>query len=107
MARIWVGWWISGVVSAIYIVMIVGSLKRWRWTYWLLLVLGPLNVWSGISQVLTLSGGITGAAPSAVIAAYLALSAGGFAIWIWFVVAAARYGPWAMRRSLGRSGHPA
>lgn len=98
-----VGWWINGVLSAVYIVLIVGSLRRWRWTFWLLLVLGPLNVWGVVGDVLTLSGVMTDYLPPLVTAANLVLSAGGFAIWSWFVVAAVRYGPWGMRHRTGPS----
>lgn len=101
-----VGWWINGVLSAVYIVLIVGSLRRWRWTYWLLLVLGPLNAWGVIGDVLILSGVMTDYLSPFATATRLVLSAGGFAIWIWFVVAAVRYGPWGMRRGLGPSVRP-
>lgn len=76
---------------------------RGRWTCWLLLALGPLNSWGSPAAHRTLAGVVTDYVAPAVTAGYLVLATVGFAIWIWFAVAAARCGPWGMRRGPGPS----
>ena len=89
-------------ISIFSAVLAVGALLGWRWAFWVTLVwlgLSSLNVvisllslFAGAAAVARSPGGVWVPAISFVIA----LAALG--LFIWMLVAAIRYGPWAMRR---------
>jgi hypothetical protein len=92
------GWLTVGIVSCLVIVLIVGTLKRWRWAFWVDLVFLALGSLGVVTNVVALTRPESQTQPPAAIVLGLLLAVASLALLVWFVVAAARYGPWAMRR---------
>jgi hypothetical protein len=105
-----IGTWtviVTLVFAAIWLLLIViGSLRRWTWFYWLLMVIFALSILAIPQQLLQVFGiGTTGAAgqpplllplPNALLG--LAVACAELALFIWMIVAYRKYGPWACRR---------
>jgi len=86
------------LLSAIMIFLAIGSLLRWRWAFWAVLVwlaLSSLGVASGASA---LSSTAVQSQPKGSIAAGLVFAVIALGLLVWFIAAAARFGPWAMRK---------
>ena len=89
-----------------FVLILFGTLKRWTWFYWLLLVIFGLSVLGLPQQVLQVFGfGAYGGAglpafveplPVALIGLFLVLVQ--VALFVWMIIAYRRYGPWACRR---------
>ena len=89
-----------------FILIVVGTLKRWTWFYWLLLVIFGLSVLGLPQQLLQVFGvGVSGGAgipafveplPAALLGLLVALVQ--LALFVWMIVAYKRFGPWACRR---------
>ncbi|HKF19881.1 MAG TPA: hypothetical protein VKF14_22220 [Candidatus Dormibacteraeota bacterium] len=93
------GWVTVVVLSLIMVLLAVGSLLRWRWAFWVVLV------WLALSSVIGVATGPTALAsnllqvqPKGSIAVGLVFAVAALALLVWFIVALARYGPWAMRK---------
>jgi hypothetical protein len=88
------------------LLLIIGTLRRWTWFYWLLMVLYGLSILAIPQQVLQVFGiGTTGGTgqpllllplPNALLG--LATACGELVLFIWMIVAYRKYGPWACRR---------
>ena len=88
------------------LLVLIGTLRRWTWLYWLLMITAGLSVLGLPQQVLELFGvGISGGPgqpvfllplPSALLGVVLGLAE--LAIFIWMIVALRRFGPWACRK---------
>lgn len=103
-----VGWWTLGAGSVFYLVMFVGSLRGWRWVFWVLLAIGlPASAFVLVTDALALSGVTNQFVPQWVIAVHLVLTLAGLGLWVWFIVAVVRFGPWAMRRTAPYPREPA
>lgn len=92
------GWATVIVLSGIMVLLAVGSLLRWRWAFWVVLVwlaLSSIGVATGASA---LASNVLQAQPKGSIAVGLVFAVAALALLVWFIVAAARYGPWAMRK---------
>jgi hypothetical protein len=100
-----VGLWVAaafGVVIAV--VVAIGALSRWTWMYYVVLVLLglgaislPLNLVSAVSGS-SVAGASGFSFPGWFYWLSLLTSIPGTALFVWMLVAMARYGPWAMRR---------
>jgi hypothetical protein len=92
------GWIFVLVIAAISVLLAVGSFLGWRWVSWAALV------WLGLNSIAVLTNlsalGNSGAQPQpvGVTAGSLVLSLIALALFVWLIVAAVRYGPWAMRK---------
>ena len=86
------------VLSAIMIFLAVGSLLRWRWAFWVVLVWLALSSLGVAQGALALSSTAVQSQPKASIAVGLVFAIAALGLLVWFVVAAARYGPWGMRK---------
>jgi hypothetical protein len=94
-------WVFVVVVAAIYVAVAVGSLRGWRWAFWVSLVVLALRSIGVVTSGLALTSS-TARTPAWASAMDLALAVVALALLVWLIVAAARFGPWAMRRSGGR-----
>jgi len=94
-------WVFVVVVAAIYVAAAVGSLRGWRWAFWVSLVVLALRSIGVVTSGLALASSTT-RTPAWASAMDLALAVVAVALLVWLVIAAARFGPWAMRRSGGR-----
>jgi len=93
-----VGWAFVLALSAISIVLAIGSYLGWRWAFWVTLVWLAFNAVGVLTNLNSLANPRVQAQPSAVIAGSLLLSLIALALFVWMLVAAVRYGPWAMRK---------
>jgi hypothetical protein len=92
--------------AAWFILVLIGTLRRWTWLYWLLMVVFGLSILGIPQQLLQVFGvGVSGgpgqpAFIEPVANALLGLVVGiaELAIFIWMIVAYRRFGPWACRR---------
>jgi hypothetical protein len=110
--------WTAIVVGAIslplVVVLLVGTLRRWRWVFWYLLITGLLagtNLATLPLVALQSANGRTSAAvpfllPAWVYLAELPVVAAEFALAIWMLVALRRYGTWACVRVPVEPGEP-
>lgn len=91
------GWLLVAVVVAGAAALAYGTARGWRWVFWadlVVLVAGAVQVFT---NAVALTSPATQTQPAAAIAVDLALSLLALVLLVWFVVAAVRYGPWAMR----------
>jgi hypothetical protein len=93
------GWAVTVAVSVLMLVLALGSVRGWRWTFWAVLVWLALTSVGVITNSVALASPTSVVEPPAAIVVGLLLSAAGLALLVWFIVAAARYGPWAVRRA--------
>jgi hypothetical protein len=105
-----IGTWtvvVTLVFAAIWLLLVViGTLRRWTWFYWLLMIIFALSILAIPQQLLQVFGiGTTAAAgepplllplPNALLG--LAVACAELALFIWMIVAYRKYGPWASRR---------
>jgi len=92
------GWVTVLVLAVVYVVLIVGSLRRWRWAFWVNIVALAFGAIGVLTNSFALASPATQTQPPAAIAVGLLLSVVSAALLVWLIVAAARFGPWAMRR---------
>jgi hypothetical protein len=93
-----VGWITVVVLALLMLALAVCSLRGWRWVFWVDLVLVAFGSIGVIMNSLALGSPSTQTLPPAAIAVGLLLSVAALALVVWLIVAAARYGPWAMKR---------
>jgi hypothetical protein len=92
------GWAVVIALTLVRVILAASSVRGWRWAFWVTLVwlaLGSIGVATNLvelanSDVQTMPPGAVGVG---LLFAVLAL-----ALLAWFVAAAVRYGPWAMRK---------
>ncbi len=92
------GWVVVGVIVVGAVVLAVGSYRGWRWAFWVNLVILAIGSIQVITNALALRSSATQILPPGAIAVDLVLSLLAVALFVWFILAAARFGPWAMRR---------
>jgi predicted ferric reductase len=92
------GWITVGLITVIVLVLAIGSLRGWRWTFWVDLAALALMSIGVVTNAFALASPAVQTLPSAAIAVNLLISLAALGLLIWFIVAAARFGPWAMRR---------
>lgn len=85
-------------IAVLELVGAVGSYLGWRWIFWAVLVLMALG---GINAIFTLGsilrpGPYGGPVTVAIVQEVLCLAAAG--MFVWMLIGAVRYGPWAMKR---------
>jgi hypothetical protein len=93
-----VGWAFILVLSAISVVLAVGSYLGWRWAFWVTLVWLAFNSVGVLTNLSSLASPRVQAQPAPIIAGSLLLSLIALALFVWMLIAAVRYGPWAMRK---------
>ena len=93
------GWVTVGIVAVLYAVLIAGSLRGWRWAFWITLVALAIGSIGVLTNSLALTDTAAQTQPAPATAVSLVLSAVSLAMTTWFIAAAVRFGPWAMRRS--------
>lgn len=98
---------LSVVLAAIWLVLILaGTLRRWTWFYWLLMVIYALSILGLPQQILQVFGVGTSGGPGTPVLllplpnALLGLAVGCLEVvlLVWMIIAYRKYGPWACRR---------
>ena len=91
-------WAVVIALGAVMVFLAVASILRWPWAFWVVLVWLALSSIGVVTGVFALLGTSAQSQPRGSIAAGLVFAVAALTLLIWFIVAAARYGPWAMRR---------
>ena len=92
------GWVLVAVLAIGGAVLAYGSYRGWRWVFWADMLALAIGALQAISNGLALTSPNTQTLPQPAIVIDLVLSLAALALLVWFVAAAVRYGPWAMRR---------
>ncbi len=92
------GWAVVVVIAAVMLLLAVGSYLGWRWAFWVVLVVLALTGIGVVTNLLALQSPATQSVPQGASILSLVLSAVACVLLVWLIIAAARYGPWAMRR---------
>ncbi|HXM58262.1 MAG TPA: hypothetical protein VOB72_22875 [Candidatus Dormibacteraeota bacterium] len=89
---------VVAVIAGALLLLALGSLRGWRWAFWLDLAVLALMSVTILTNALALANPGVQALPSAAIAVNLLVAVVALGLLIWFIAAAVRYGPWATRR---------
>jgi hypothetical protein len=92
-------WLLVGAIVAGAAVLALGAWRGWLWAFWANLVVLVPGALQALTNADALASPATQTEPPAAIAVDLVLSLLALALLAWFVLAAVRHGPWAMRRS--------
>lgn len=91
--------WLTVVVlCAAMVFLAAASLLRWRWAFWVVLAWFGLSSLGVATNSVALLGGLVQAQPRWSLAVSLLISLAALGLFVWFIIAAARYGPWAMKK---------
>lgn len=91
-------WVVVAIVVVGAVVLAAASYRGWRWAFWVDLVVLAIGSIQVVTNAIALTSSTTSILPPAAIGVDLVLSVMALALLVWFIVAAARFGPWAMRR---------
>jgi hypothetical protein len=85
-------------LSLCWLVAAVGSYLGWRWMFWAALVLYGLSGISALTNLSSLSDPRRSpvALPGLIVSEVLEVA--GLAMFVWMLIAAIKYGPWAMKK---------
>lgn len=92
------GWITLAVIAVAVLALAAGSLRGLRWVFWVDVAALALISFGLITNTLALVGSAAQTLPPAAIAVNLLISLVAVGLLVWFIVAASRFGPWAMRR---------
>ncbi len=84
--------------SALELFGAIGAYLRWRWAFWYVLVLMALGGLNAIFNAASLARPSATNLPVGVLVIQELLCVGALAMFIWMLIGAVRYGPWAMKR---------
>ena len=97
-------WLAAAFGVAIGVVAIIGALKRWAWTYYVVLVLLGFSALSLPANLVSAASGSATSAfsgvsmPPWIYGLAIAVAIPGTALFVWMLVALVKRGPWAMRK---------
>jgi hypothetical protein len=86
------------LLAVLWLVAAVGSYLGWRWMFWAALVLYGLSAISAFTNLSTLSNPSKSPIPTAGLIVSELFSVIGLGLFVWMLVAAIKYGPWAMKK---------
>jgi hypothetical protein len=91
-------WVVVAVIGVIELVTALGSYLRWRWMFWVALVLLAFGAIGAITNLNTFAHPQSSPVPVWGVAISELLSIASLALFIWLLIGAIRYGPWAMKK---------
>lgn len=91
-------WVVTLVFGAIELGAAVGSYLRWRWMFWVALVLLGFAAIGAATNLGSLAHPQTSPVPTWGIATSEALSIAALGLFVWMLIGAIRFGPWAMKK---------
>ena len=97
--------WVSAIIAvAVCAVLVIGALRRWTWTFWVVLVLLGLGTLALPFNLISAVAGSTYAASLYGLPAWttwlsVAIGIPNAALFVWMVVAIVRFGPWATTKT--------
>jgi hypothetical protein len=86
------------VVGIVQLVAALGSYLGWRWMFWCAVVLFGLGGLSAAGGAGSIARPATSPIPVGFVWGSIALSLASLAMFVWMLVAAIRFGPWAMKK---------
>lgn len=95
---IFFAWAVTLVFSALELVAAAGSYLGWRWVFWAALVLLGLGAIGAITNLGALRNPASSPVPTWAVAAGEVLAIASLGLFVWMLVGAIRFGPWAMKR---------
>ena len=84
--------------AVLELVAAIGSYLGWRWMFWAALVLYGLSGINAFTNLATLRDSSKSPVPTAGLVVSELFAVCGLALFIWMLIAAIRYGPWAMKK---------
>ncbi|HET9781088.1 MAG TPA: hypothetical protein VFR33_04845 [Candidatus Dormibacteraeota bacterium] len=91
-------WIVTGFIGVIELVAALGSFLRWRWMFWVALVLLGIGSIGAVTNLTAFAHPQTSAVPAWGLAVSEVLSIAAVGLFVWMLIGAIRYGPWAMKR---------
>jgi hypothetical protein len=91
-------WVTIAILGVLMLVLALASLRGWRWAFWADLVVLAFASLGVLTNAFALTNPAAQPLPPAATAYGLLLSAAALSLLIWFILAATRFGPWAMKR---------
>jgi hypothetical protein len=91
-------WVVVAVIGVIELVTALGSYLRWRWMFWVALVLLAIGAIGAVTNLSTFANPQSSPVPVWGVAISELLSIASLALFIWLLIGAIRYGPWAMKK---------
>ena len=85
-------------ISLLSVVAAIGSYLGWRWMFWVALVLFGLSGIGTFTNLGSLFKPSTSPLPVVALGLNELFSVASLALCIWMIIAAVRYGPWAMKK---------
>jgi hypothetical protein len=92
------GWASVIVFSLVMLFLAVASYLGWRWVFWVDLVWLALSSIGVVTGLISLSNSAVQSMPVPAIVVSFLFSLAALALLVWFIIAATRFGPWAMRK---------
>lgn len=86
------------VIALLSLLVAVGSYLRWRWMFWVALVVFGLGSIGALTNLGTLSRPDTSPIPLGGVIASELLSIANLAMFVWLLVGLVKFGPWAMKK---------
>jgi hypothetical protein len=91
-------WVVTGIIAAIELVAALGSYLQWRWMFWVVLVLLGLGSVGAVTNLNTFAHPQTSPVPTWGVAISELMALVSLGLFIWLLIGAIRYGPWAMKK---------
>jgi hypothetical protein len=91
-------WVVVAVIGVIELVTALGSYLGWRWMFWVALVLLAIGAIGAVTNLSTFANPQSSPVPVWGVAISELLSIASLALFIWLLIGAIRYGPWAMKK---------
>lgn len=91
-------WVVVAVIGVIQLVGALGSFLGWRWMFWVVLVLLGIGAIGAVTNLNTFAHPQSSPVPAWGVAISEVLSIASLALFVWLLIGAIRYGPWAMKK---------
>jgi hypothetical protein len=91
-------WVVVAVLGVIDLVAALGSYLGWRWMFWVALVLLAFGAIGAVTNLNTFAHPQSSPVPTWGVAIGELLSIASLALFIWLLIGAIRFGPWAMKK---------
>lgn len=89
---------IAAALVVLYLVAAVGSLRRWGWAFWLVLVLLGITLINSVTNLNNVAHPNSAPIPLSGVLLSEGVSVVGAILFIWFLVGLIKYGRWAMSK---------
>lgn len=91
-------WVAVAVIGVIELVAALGSYLGWRWMFWVVLVVLALGAIGAVTNIGTFARPQSSPVPTWGVAISEVLSVASLGLFIWLLIGAIKFGPWAMKK---------